>query len=141
MKVNRMQNGSFEAAKEPAENLSRVAIAAPARFRKSSSTPCATPERAPVRRRAKPTGKRPTTITAKIDVGFGNSLSIRGEGAGLSWEKGEPLLCVDGSTWVWSRPAASEPVTFKLLLNDQVWCGGQNFTAAAGEHAQVIPVF
>jgi hypothetical protein len=28
------------------------------------------------------------TITAKIDVGFGNALFIRGSGAGLSWSKG-----------------------------------------------------
>src|SRR5688572_5617630 len=29
-----------------------------------------------------------TTITARVDVGFGNALFLRGEGAGLSWNKG-----------------------------------------------------
>jgi hypothetical protein len=34
------------------------------------------------------TAKPVTTIEAKIDVGFGNNLFVRGEGPGLSWEKG-----------------------------------------------------
>jgi hypothetical protein len=29
-----------------------------------------------------------TTISASFDVGFGNALYVRGEGAGLSWDKG-----------------------------------------------------
>src|SRR5678809_950230 len=65
--------------------------------------------------------KRPvTTIEAKIDIGFGNNLFVRGEGAGLSWDHGLPLTCVDGRTWRWSG-AVSDKLTFKLLLNDQVW--------------------
>lgn len=33
-----------------------------------------------------------TKIVALIDVGFGNTLYIRGEGPGLSWEKGIPSI-------------------------------------------------
>ena len=46
----------------------------------------------------KPKGSR-VSITAKIDIGFGNSLFIRGGGAGLSWGKGSPLSCTSGDTW------------------------------------------
>ncbi len=102
---------------------------------------CAKPEPVAVRKRAERTTKKLTTVTAKIDVGYGNSLWIRGEGAGLSWEKGQPLVCVDGSTWVWSQPAGAEPVTFKLLLNDQAWSKGDNIQVAAGESAEIQPVF
>jgi len=56
----------------------------------------------------------------KIDVGFGNAIFLRGQGSGLTWEHGVPLSCVDGGTWRWSQTAAS-PITFKVLLNDQVW--------------------
>src|SRR5436853_2805391 len=55
------------------------------------------------------------TIQAKIDVGFGNTLYLRGEGEGLSWNQGIPLTCVDGSTWQWSAPV-SDKVKFKLWM-------------------------
>src|SRR5581483_7026379 len=32
-----------------------------------------------------------TSITVKYNVGFGNSLSLRGEGANLSWTHGQAL--------------------------------------------------
>jgi hypothetical protein len=80
------------------------------------------------------------TIEAKVDVGFGNALYLRGEGRGLSWSRGIPLTCVDSSTWKWSGEAADN-VKFKLLLNDAVWCQGENFVAAPGERVQVSPAF
>src|SRR5437764_8058090 len=59
-------------------------------------------------------GNQTVTIEAKIDVGFGNALYLRGEGEGLNWNQGIPLTCVDGTTWQWSGKA-SEKVKFKLL--------------------------
>ena len=86
-------------------------------------------------------GKRPvTTIEAKIDVGFGNQLFVRGEGAGLSWQHGLPLTCVDGKTWRWSG-AVNDKLTFKLLLNDQVWAQGDNVEVKPGHRAEVSPMF
>ncbi len=82
-----------------------------------------------------------TTIEARIDVGLGNRLFIRGEGNGLSWEKGEPLQCVDGSTWVWSTTCSLDKLVFKLVLNDQVWAQGDNVTAPAGKRTEVAPAF
>src|SRR5436309_15149406 len=68
---------------------------------------------------------KPVTIEAKIDVGFGNTLYLRGEGVGLSWVQGVPLTCVDGKTWKWTGES-KEQLKFKLLLNDQVWSQGEN---------------
>jgi hypothetical protein len=82
-----------------------------------------------------------TTIQAKTDVGFGNSLFIRGQGEGLSWDKGLPLSCVDGSAWVWSTRQAKDKVVFKLLLNDQVWAKGEDVVVEAGRKIEVVPVF
>ena len=45
---------------------------------------------------------KPVTIEANIDVGYGNSLYLRGEGLGLNWNQGIPLKCEDGSTWKWT---------------------------------------
>ena len=80
-------------------------------------------------------------IEAKIDVGFGNSLFIRGQGADLSWEKGLPLNCADGSTWAWSTKEARDKVVFKLLLNDQTWARGEDVVLEPGKKIQIVPAF
>lgn len=81
-----------------------------------------------------------TTIEAKIDVGFGNRLFVRGQGAGLSWEQGTPLTCVDGKTWRWTG-SAQEKLTFKLLLNDAIWAKGEDVVVAPGKRAEITPAF
>ena len=82
-----------------------------------------------------------TAVHAKIDVGFGNALYIRGSGDGLSWDEGTLLECVDSTTWVWSTKKAGTNVEFKLLLNDQVWAVGENQMVAPGQSIDVIPAF
>jgi hypothetical protein len=81
-----------------------------------------------------------TTIEAKIDVGFGNNLFVRGRGAGLSWEQGTPLKCLDGRTWQWSAKATSK-LTFKLLLNDAIWAKGDDVVVTPGQRIEIIPAF
>jgi hypothetical protein len=83
---------------------------------------------------------KPITIEAKIDVGFGNKLYLRGEGLGLSWSQGIPLTCVDGKTWKWTGET-KEQLKFKLLLNDQVWSQGENLVAAPGQKLEISPAF
>jgi hypothetical protein len=83
---------------------------------------------------------KPVTIEAKIDVGFGNTLFLRGEGRGLSWSKGVPLTCVDGNTWKWTGDAG-EQLKFKLLLNDQVWSQGEDLIAKPGQKLEIAPAF
>ncbi|HEY2082337.1 MAG TPA: hypothetical protein VGI88_06090 [Verrucomicrobiae bacterium] len=83
---------------------------------------------------------KPVTIEAKIDVGFGNTLYLRGEGLGLSWSHGIPLTCVDGKTWKWTGET-QEQLKFKLLLNDQIWSQGENLVAAPGQKLEISPAF
>lgn len=80
------------------------------------------------------------SIEAKIDVGFGNTLYLRGEGQGLSWNQGVPLTCMDRSTWKWTGPAADK-VRFKLLLNDNIWSKGEDLVATPGDKLEVAPAF
>ena len=82
----------------------------------------------------------PTTIVAKVDVGLGNQLFIRGEGGGLSWDKGEAMQCVDAFAWTWSR-TTPDKLVFKILLNDQVWCQGENLVGEAGKKTELVPAF
>jgi hypothetical protein len=81
-----------------------------------------------------------TTIDVKVDVGFGNAVYLRGQGSGLTWEHGVPLACVDGGTWRWSQ-SVSSPVTFKVLINDQVWAAGNDLVVAPGQKLEVAPRF
>jgi len=86
------------------------------------------------------TAATPITIEAKIDIGFGNNLFVRGQGAGLSWERGTPLENVDSKTWRLTVPA-KDKVQFKLLINDSVWAQGEDLVATPGKKVEVTPAF
>jgi hypothetical protein len=81
-----------------------------------------------------------TTIEVKLDVGFGNAVFLRGHGGPLTWERGVPLACVDAKTWRWSGEAR-DPITFKLLINDQIWSAGNDLLIAPGQKIEVAPEF
>lgn len=83
----------------------------------------------------------PTTIVAQIDVGFGNTLFVRGDGPGLSWEKGVSLDCVADDKWTISLGETAKPIVFKFLINDQTWCAGDDFIAQPGTTVTVSPTF
>ena len=82
-----------------------------------------------------------TTITASIDVGFGNSLYLRGEGGGLSWDSGTLMANASSDSWVWSTSSAKGTVEFKVLINDEIWSAGANESVAAGSRIEVAPSF
>lgn len=82
-----------------------------------------------------------TSIIARVDVGFGNSLYVRGEGAGLSWDKGVQLENVSPYEWAFSSTQAKGKLTFKFLINDEVWAEGEDLTVAKGGTSISSPVF
>ena len=82
-----------------------------------------------------------TTIAARIDVGFGNSLYVRGEGAGLSWEKGILMDCTGDDRWTLVISESAQPLVFKFLLNDEVWSTGEDYTAKSGTQNAYTPGF
>ncbi len=81
------------------------------------------------------------SVLVRADVGFGNALFVRGQGQGLSWDKGVSLTCLEPGTWAWSVGPIQDQVTFKLLLNDEVWAVGDNLTINAGDRIEVCPRF
>lgn len=89
---------------------------------------------------AAPVAPTSTVIEAKIDVGFGNQLFLRGQGSGLSWDRGIPLECVDSKTWRLTVPA-EEKLLFKLLLNDSVWAKGEDVVVTPGQRVEITPAF
>lgn len=120
------------AAKPAAKSATKPAAAKPA-APKAVKEPA---KKAPAKKKA-----AATTVAAEIDVGFGNSLFIRGEGPGMSWEEGIPMECADSSVWSYSTSAATAPFDFKLLINDLTWSLGENYTAQPGKKNTVSPNF
>lgn len=82
-----------------------------------------------------------TTISARIDVGFGNALFLRGEGPGLSWEKGLAMECVENDLWRIVLAESARAYTFKFLINDTTWSAGPDFTAACCTSVTLTPEF
>lgn len=82
-----------------------------------------------------------TFISAQIDIGFGNHLTIRGEGPGLSWDRGVVMDNVGHSLWTASISKAAKPVTFKVLVNDLTWSTGTDYIVEPGQSITVYPTF
>jgi hypothetical protein len=83
-----------------------------------------------------------TEIIADVDIGWGNKLFIRGEGCGLSWEKGVPMQNIENHLWRWECPGkCPENFQYKLLINDHIWALGENLTANRGTKNFIEPSF
>jgi hypothetical protein len=82
-----------------------------------------------------------TVISAQVNVGFGNTLYLRGVGPGLNWDKGVAMNCVADDRWSVSIPDAANPVVCKFLINDLIWCAGDDFVITPGTKMAITPVF
>ncbi len=82
-----------------------------------------------------------TVITAKIDIGFGNTLHLRGSGPSLSWDGGMPMNCVADGEWSITLIGATSPVVFKFLVNDLSWSAGEDFVVEPGSTVVIEPTF
>lgn len=89
----------------------------------------------------KPSVKKKTVIVVKYDCGLHNHLTIRGEGAGLSWHHGTPLKNIKSDEWKFDIDAPDEKIEFKILINDQVFEIGENRKVEKGETVKVVPKF
>lgn len=65
-----------------------------------------------------------TRLLVTAYIGIGNRLYVRGEGGGLTWDKGVPLQFVSIGKWRWEAMDATATVTCKLYKNDETECPG-----------------
>jgi hypothetical protein len=85
---------------------------------------------------------RTTRITVKFHTELGNKLFIRGNGPGLSWEKGVELRNIGNDLWVYETQANNfENFEYKILLNDQKWEDYHNHKTDCGKKEEVVPNF
>jgi nucleoid-associated protein YgaU len=115
---------------------------------KAAAKPAAkAPAKAPAKKAAsaakqKAVAEPPATfISAQIDIGFGNHLALRGEGPGLSWDRGLVMDNVGQNLWTASVKGATQPVVFKVLVNDLTWNTGNDYVVEPGQSVTVHPSF
>jgi hypothetical protein len=81
-------------------------------------------------------------LTARVLIGIGNKPFVRGTGPGLSNEKGVPMEFVEIGQWRWVAPTAvKEPITVRILKNDEVPAEGNPVVLHPGQSLEVSPVF
>lgn len=84
---------------------------------------------------------RTTRITAHCNTGFGNTLFLRGEGAGLSWDQGIPMRNINDNTWIWETDRPFNSCSFKVLINDKQYEMGNNRIVNYHDHCEYSPTF
>ncbi|WP_221029470.1 hypothetical protein [Actomonas aquatica] len=82
-----------------------------------------------------------TVVTAKINIGFGNTMHLRGSGPGLSWDGGVPMNCAGDDEWTITLSGATAPIVFKFLVNDLTWSVGDDFVVEPGSTVVLEPSF
>lgn len=82
-----------------------------------------------------------TKVVINYDVGFGNSLSIRGQGGGLNWNQGAQLKNTKSNEWVWETGSSCTMIEFKVLINDRYFETGPNHSIKCGSCLQYTPKF
>lgn len=84
-----------------------------------------------------------TTIKVVFDVGYGNSMTIRGSVSPLSWTTGTAMTWTTGNVWTYTTTAIPSGTSFefKALKNDSFWSDGANFTGTGGSTITVTPTF
>ncbi len=81
------------------------------------------------------------TIVARVNVGWGNSVYLRGKGGALNWDVGIPMYCAGDDRWVWCCHADQAPTQFKFLRNDQDWSLGENEIMSGADIVVCSPKF
>ncbi len=83
-----------------------------------------------------------TRIIVHIEAeGAAPALYLRGEGAGLNWEKGTQLKPKTDDEWIWE---SDEPFTsgeFKVLINDKTYELGSSHPLYPGASIRINPKF
>ncbi len=85
-------------------------------------------------------GTTPSTVIVHYPAGWGNSITLRGAGAGLSWSSGTATTWTTGDAWTLTLNL-SQPVDCKPLFNDQTWAIGPNWTLSPGQTLDIWPHF
>lgn len=101
----------------------------------------AEPAEAPAKAESSTSSDGATRLLATAYIGIGNKLFIRGEGPGLSWDKGVPMQFVSIGKWGWHTHEAAGPLRVKLYKNDDTPCMTGEVQLEPGRHTEVTALF
>ncbi len=94
------------------------------------------------RRRSAKSASPAATLVARVLIGIGNKPYVRGDGPGLSHNKGVPMEFVEIGQWRWVAPAsATDAITLRILKNDEVPADGGPIVLQPGQTLEVSPEF
>lgn len=82
-----------------------------------------------------------TKVIANVLTGIGKKPYIRGEGPGLSWDKGVPMDFVEIGKWQWVCPSAEQSVTCRIYKDDAIPAEGEDLQLQPGEQVEMSPHF
>lgn len=84
-----------------------------------------------------------TTIRVHYDVGWGNSMYLRGNTYPLWWDQGRLMRNTASDCWEFEieRIPYGDTVEFKPLINDATWSVGNNYTVTGGSTIDIYPAF
>ncbi|RME68900.1 MAG: hypothetical protein D6781_09845 [Verrucomicrobia bacterium] len=99
------------------------------------------PDEANTGRKARRESGPATSLVATAYIGIGNKLFLRGEGPGLSWEKGVPMQFLAIGKWGWTSTEADGPVVCRIYRNDETPMLDEDIIIPAGSKIEVTPRF
>lgn len=90
-----------------------------------------------------PPARTITTINVHYNVGFGNSISVRGNTDPFRWTQGVPARNIAADVWQYQleRIPSGQNFQFKPLINDTTYSTGNNYTGTGGTTIDVYPTF
>ncbi|HTL39867.1 MAG TPA: alpha-amylase family glycosyl hydrolase [Pseudolysinimonas sp.] len=90
-----------------------------------------------------PPARNITKIRVHYNVGFGNSITLRGDTYPFSWSAGRGARNVGSDVWEFELERIPDGTTFefKPLINDSTWSTGSNYTGTGGDVIDIYPSF
>ena len=82
-----------------------------------------------------------TRVVAHVDVGYGHTLSVRGDAEPLSWDRGWWAWPAAGERWELVLTEIDTPFAYKTLVDDVSWQTGEDMSGAVGVDNEVRPSF
>jgi len=82
-----------------------------------------------------------TRLLVTAYIGIGNKLFIRGDGPGLSWDKGVPMQFVSIGKWGWASNDVTMPIACKLYKNDETAALSGEIFLEPGKHVELTALF
>ncbi|MGH8016957.1 MAG: hypothetical protein ACREIA_01495 [Opitutaceae bacterium] len=136
----------------PKQNASEAPHAGPERTTPKPAKPAATEDAPELPLEGMPALRPPakhtrrdlagaTSVVATAYIGIGNKLFVRGEGPGLTWERGVPMQFLAIGKWGWTTTDAGGPVICRIFRNDETPMLDADVIISPGEKAEITPRF